>query len=202
MNNGDTVFGIGPRFPLPDGSFILEFMSEPTVLVRYGVISEVSRFAAPNEPVERGARVVVRTRRGLEIGTVLETVKAQTNGHSHDVDHGETTETILRTATGDDAATFDALQSAVPEEFAAWAGRIREWKLELELIDLEWTLDREKLILYVLGGRGPDCTKLALQAAAAGFQGIDVQPVDAGGLVQMPSSQGGGCGSGGCGCHV
>lgn len=175
-------------------------MSESIVLVRYGVISEVSRFVPSGEPIERGARVVVRTRRGLEIGTVLDTVKSRPNGHSNEED-GDSAETILRPATDNDAATFDELRTAVPQEYAAWSARIREWNLELELIDLEWTLDREKLILYVLGGRGPDCTKLALQAAAAGFSGIEVQPVDAGGLVTIPTSDGG-CGSGGCGCHT
>ena len=66
--------------------------------------------------------------------------------------------------------------------------------------DLEWTLDRQKLVLYVLGGRGPDTTRLALQAAAAGLSVIEVQPVSAEGVVPLPAA-GGGCGSGGCGCH-
>jgi hypothetical protein len=75
--------------------------------------------------------------------------------------------------------------------------------LNLELVDLEWIIDPRKLVLYVLNERGPDCTKLALQAAAAGLGIIEVQPIDAQGLVQLESS-GGGCGSGGCGsggCH-
>jgi hypothetical protein len=82
--------------------------------------------------------------------------------------------------------------------FPEWITRITEWELMLELIDLEWTLDRQKLILYVLNDRGPDCTKLALQAAAAGLGTIEVQPVTAEGLVTPPASTGG-CGSCGCG---
>ncbi len=77
------------------------------------------------------------------------------------------------------------------------AGRIDEWKLSLELIDLEWTLDKSKLILYVLNDRGPESTKLALQAAAAGWGTIEVQPVGPDGPISV--SQGGGCGSGHCG---
>ena len=75
-----------------------------------------------------------------------------------------------------------------------------EWKLDLDLVDLEWTLDRQKLVLYVLGGRGPEATKLALQAAAAGLAVVEVQPVTADGPVPLPPA-GGGCGSGGCGCE-
>jgi hypothetical protein len=68
------------------------------------------------------------------------------------------------------------------------------------LIDLEWTLDDAKQILYVLTSRGPDATNLALHAAAEGLGVIEVQPVAAEGLIPLPS-EGGGCGSGGCGCH-
>ena len=69
----------------------------------------------------------------------------------------------------------------------------------MELLDLEWTLDRGKLVVYVLGGRGPDTTRLALLAAASGQASIEVQPVSTEGLVPLERS-GGGCGSGGCGC--
>ena len=76
---------------------------------------------------------------------------------------------------------------------ALFASRLR--------FDMEWTLDRQKLVLYVLGGRGPETTKLALQAAAAGLAVVEVQPVDANGPVPVPAAGGGGCGSGGCGSH-
>ena len=73
-------------------------------------------------------------------------------------------------------------------------------QFELELIDMEWLLDREQLILYVLNERGSDCTKLALYSAAKGLGTIVVQPVGMDGLVQMPTATTGGCGSGGGGC--
>ncbi|HIK93535.1 MAG TPA: hypothetical protein EYG03_16425, partial [Planctomycetes bacterium] len=52
------------------------------VLVRYGVVPQVARFAAPNEVAEviaerqvHGMRVVVDTDRGTEIGHLLEVVR-------------------------------------------------------------------------------------------------------------------------------
>jgi hypothetical protein len=83
------------------------------------------------------------------------------------------------------------------EAFPLWCARISQWNLNLELIDIEWTLDHQKLILYVLCDRGPDSTKLALQAAAGGFGVIEVQPVASTGLVTIPKAS---CGSGGGGC--
>ena len=107
---------------------------------------------------------------------------------------------LFRSATSEDQETDQQLRDEARSAFDIWCERITKWELELELIDLEWTADRQKLILYVINHRGPDCTKLALQAAAAGLGRIEVQPVTADGLVTVPeSSPGGGCGT--CGCH-
>lgn len=142
--------------------------------------------------------MIVRSRRGIELGTVLEVVNADADrsAATDDVEH-ESMENLLRVATDDDLTRADELRAAAQAEFVVWQKRLRDWNLELELIDAEWMLDKQKLVLYVLGGRGPDTTKLALQAATLGFP-IEVQPVNAEGLVQIES--GCGCGHGGtCG---
>lgn len=169
-------------------------------LVRYGTIPEVARFACGSVTgLTRGTAVVVETHRGLQIGTYLERV---TPVHPADRDGSPppvVSNPILRTATEEDVASAARLQQEAIAGFDQWTARIAGWDLDLELIDLEWTLDRDKLILYVLSERGPDCTKLALQAAAAGLGIVEVQPVTAEGLVSQPASTGGGCGSCGCG---
>jgi cell fate regulator YaaT (PSP1 superfamily) len=166
------------------------------VLVRYGTVSEVARFSrAADAVLERGERVVVRSHRGVEIGTLLEDLIPQLDNAGNDTE--PTSLCILRTATREDEHTANRLKDECEQEFQIWRRRIDEWKLDLELIDLEWTLDKSKLILYVLNDRGPECTKLALQAAAAGLGTVEVQPVGPEGPV-TPSREGG-CGSGHCG---
>jgi cell fate regulator YaaT (PSP1 superfamily) len=178
------------------------------VLVRYGTISEVARFAIPADFArQRGDRVVVRTHRGVELGTLLQDAasashqatngggSAATNHDGDDLDPGQ--QSILRTATVDDEQTGARHRSQCEQEYDQWKGRIDDWNLRLELIDLEWTLDKAKLILYVLNDRGPESTKLALQAAAAGYGIVEVQPVGPEGPIA--ASAGGGCGSGHCG---
>ncbi len=161
-----------------------------TWLVRYGAVPEVGRFILRADvPLERGAAVVVRTHRGLQLGEALEAVSASKAE--------ETDFEIVRPATVDDQSAETRLKSRCEAEFYEWCRRIVLWNLSLELIDLERTLDDEKLILYVLTERGPATTTLALQAAAEGLGIIEVQPVTAAGLVAASS---GGCGSGGCGC--
>jgi len=164
-------------------------------LVRYGAVPEVARFAQTgNVTPGRGESVVVETHRGLQVGSVLERLKPSPGAAPAEMDFR-----IERVATVDDLATARSLTRECEDAFEVWCARILQWNLNLELIDLEWTLDRQKLILYVLCERGPDSTKLALQAAAAGLGIIEIQPVSATGLVQ-PEPSGGSCGSGGGGC--
>jgi cell fate regulator YaaT (PSP1 superfamily) len=170
------------------------------VLVRYGAISEVARFVnASGRPLDRGTPVVVQSHRGLESGLLLEDAPAEFDRSAQresDEPAVDTTQ-ILRPLTDEDRRASQLLRSDCEGQYARWQARIREWNLKLELIDLEWTLDRSKLILYVLNDRGPECTRLALQAAAAGLGIVEVQSVGADGLVPMESGHG--CGSGGCG---
>jgi cell fate regulator YaaT (PSP1 superfamily) len=165
------------------------------VLARYGVIPDVVRCSAelPGE-LQRGESVVIRTHRGVELATVLQRLEPSPEPDA--VESAPTSE-VLRQASLDDLQRAEELSARAQTEFSQWEQRIREWGLDLQLIDLERLLDESKLVLYVLNARGPECTKLALQAAAAGLGLIEVQPVSAEGLVTLPS--GGGCGS--CGCN-
>jgi len=179
-------------------------MSEPdmseTVLVRYGLIPEVARFRMDgNGPYQRGERVVVQSHRGMEVGDVLETVAGSNPTSDESTDESELQPHVLRRTDEDDEDRQQRQQAECAGEFDEWAMRIAQWGLELELIDLEWLLDRSKLVLYVLNDRGSDCTKLALYAAAEGIGPVEVQPVNAEGLVRLETAGGGGCGTGG-GC--
>lgn len=171
-------------------------------LVRYGAIPEVARFwALGDDTLERDQRVVIESPRGLEIGTLLQKIPAQ---KAPDAEETPPELLIVRPATPADEAADQEMREECQVAYAEWWSRIRDWQLELELVDLEWTLDRQKLILYVLTGRGPDTTKLALFAATAGYASVEVQPVSKDGLVPLPAPQGGGCGcgdGGGCSTH-
>src|SRR5262249_54730258 len=156
------------------------------LLVRYGTISEVARFSCVSTSNwTRGDQVVVRTRRGLELGTLLEDPPRGSDAKSAPSDDSDET-CIVRRAGDNDAQMAQSIRHECEQQFDAWRRRIETWRLQLELIDLEWMLDRTKLVIYVLNDRGPECTKLALQAAAAGLGIIEVQPVGAEGLITLP----------------
>jgi len=178
------------------------------LLVRYGAIPEIGRFACAGETVPtRGTSVVVQTLRGRELGTVLESARPVPPPASrfdapdeHPPSEQElSSQRVLHVASREDLEHAAMLRTEAQRAFADWQRRMAGWNLQLDLIDLEWTLDRQKLLLYVLGGRGPETTRLALLAAAAGLSVVDVQPVGPEGIVAEPKKSGG-CGSGGCGC--
>jgi hypothetical protein len=172
-----------------------------TVLVRYGAIPEVARFANPQSvPLDRGTDVVVATHRGPELGAVLEMLRPSVEPR-HDDTQPDPTGEVLRLATDLDRQRAVDLRREAADAFTGWEQRIAEWRLDLQLIDLEWTIDESRLILYVLNDRGPECAKLALQAAAGGWGVIDVQPVSMDGLVPRETGHGHGGGCGSCGCH-
>ena len=187
------------------------------VLARYGSVPQVARFSIDDSSAndftgndftgrvsrenketsfpERGDQIVVNTERGQELATVLEAMLST----SSDAVTGE----ITRLASTEDIDRATRLQQQANNQFDEWSERIANWKLQLELVDLEWTLD-EKLILYVLNDRNAETTRLALLTAANGLGIVHVQPVAAEGILAIEQSGGcgsGGCGSGGCSSH-
>ena len=183
---------------LPDHNRMSTVSLRETVLARYGAVPEVARFRIiPLDDLKRDTPVILRTHRGVELGTLLQDV----DDRYERVSPSEAASGIcvLRAATEEDLRAFAETRLDGEAQFDAWCRRIAEWNLHLQLVDLEWLIEPKKLVLYVLSERGPDCTKLALQAAASGLGIIEVQPINAQGLVPLKSQ--GGCGTGGCGCH-
>ena len=168
------------------------------VLARYGAIPQVARFGVSanqrqqiGTKLRHGAELVVETDRGPEIASVLDVLEAKIVAEDSAV-----TGNVLRAATSSDTTQFQENRRIADQDFVGWQRSLEKWQLQLQLIDVEWTLDREKVILYVLNGQDAETTRLALLAAAAGKGIIHVQPVASEGIVY--SSQGQGCGSGSC----
>ena len=178
-----------------------EFSKSPThvVLVRYGVVPQVARFEVSEQlysvavdQLVHGSQVVVDSDRGPEVGQLLEVLRPWTAA-----DENPVTGNVQRIALTEDLRLNAENRRRSDLEFFDWQQRIADWQLQLQLVDVEWTLDGKQIVLYVLNGQDAEATRLALLAAAAGLGIIHVQPVAAEGIVQKTS--GGGCGSGGCG---
>lgn len=156
------------------------------VLVRYGAMGEVGRFSCGELAVKIGEPVVVDSPRGVQLGMAFAEAKSIENEE-------DVTRPVLRRASEADEIEAKRLRERCEDSYGAWENRIGEWEVDLQLVDLEFTLEGEKQILYVLNDRGPETTTLALRAAAAGLGIVEVQPVGLEGVVETSGS--GGCGS-------
>lgn len=196
----DDAVSTAPDESIPDASTPANKQEHwPVVLVRYGRIPEVARFGLPDGlSGRRGDHVVIASPRGQLIGEVLEHLRRDPNptADGQPREEPETTGAVERLATKADLERQAGLDAQADAAFIDWAERIQDWGIELELLDVECTLD-ERTTLYVLNDRGAEPTKLALRAVTEHLGLVDVQPVTADGVV--PPQGGGGCGS--CGSH-
>lgn len=173
-------------------------MEQLIYLIRYGQVPEVARaLASESLSCERGQTVMLRSDRGLQAAVVLDLLSTKADSRVRDGLAEEVSFEIVRCAQADDLSAIETQDSERIGLCALWQTRIRDWQLNIELLDIELTHDAApKTILYVLNDRGAETTRLALLAAAAGHGVIEVQPVTASGLAPIAR---GGCGSGGCG---
>jgi len=170
------------------------------VLARYGRVPQVARFLCSDWKPERGDSIVVTTERGEELASTLLTQPQMPRPGQDSGEDDDLTGEVVRKATDEDLISIAELQSLADDVYLKWQQLASEKKLQLEIIDAEYTLSR-RLVLYVLNGRGAETTRLALLAAASGYGVINVQPVSAEGIV-IETEKSGGCSSGSCGCST
>jgi cell fate regulator YaaT (PSP1 superfamily) len=111
--------------------------------IRVGILGHVGRFAAADAArYPRGARVICRTKRGLELGEVLAAA---------DEFAPATDGMLLRRVTVEDDLLLDRLRRHRDDAFAACSQRIAERGLPVILVDVEHLFDGASLFFYFLG---------------------------------------------------
>lgn len=128
-------------------------------LVRYSLLGQVGRFVAADAVLyPRRSRVIVRSPRGLEIGTVLSEpavgdATAQIDGQ------------ILRRMTVEDDLLEARLEKHRHTAFAACATLLAEHQVPAALIDVEHLFDGQGLFFYFLGDVPAEADLLTQQLA-------------------------------------
>jgi cell fate regulator YaaT (PSP1 superfamily) len=112
--------------------------------VRVGVLGHVGRFSAVDSAVyPRGARVICRTARGLEVGEVLSTGDGNSPG-SGDGD-------LLRGMTVEDELLWDRIGRNRESAFEACTQLLGEHGVTEVLMDVEHLFDGQSIFFYFLG---------------------------------------------------
>ena len=111
--------------------------------ISFKEVGKIYWFDPHNLTVKKGDRVVVETVRGVELGQVIEDPK--------EID--ETTlehelKPILRIANKNDLKVYQENLEKAPKSLEICKEIVKKNNLEMKLLDCEFTLDRQKIIIY------------------------------------------------------
>ena len=135
-----------------------------TYVVRYGRMRFLGEYAGPGDQEHRrGQQVVIRSDRGTELGEVLCPATRRPREYLENPVQGE----ILRPATGEDLDQEAALDAAQKEAFATCQELIARRRLQMDLVDVEVILGRERIVFYYLAEKRVDFRELVKDLARA-----------------------------------
>lgn len=111
--------------------------------VRFKKAGKVYYFDPVGLNVERENHVIVETSRGIEYGKVVIGKK--------EVDESDVVlplKKVIRVADQQDAKVVEENKNAAKEAFQIGLEKIRQHQLQMKLVDVEYTFDRNKVIFY------------------------------------------------------
>lgn len=145
---------------------------EKITQVKLREVGQSLYFKCSEEKIMPGDYVIVEADRGTDYGHVVLVVEnkpesnglasdkpegngGQPNSHSHSQSHKPAKESqeeplrkVLRLATGNDLKQIDDNKLKAKEDFGRAQAKIEEYKLDMKLVDCEYSFDRSKVIFY------------------------------------------------------
>ncbi len=163
--------------------------------VRVGVLGSVGRFVSTDSSrYRRGARVICRTPRGLEVGEVLATAEPMVTQPPQG--------SLLRRLTVEDDLLLARLEKNRAAAFAACSARLAELAAPAILVEVEHLFDGQSLFFYFLGEADPRLDAITNELAEVYEAKAQLQKfadtLTAGCGPNCGTEEGGGCTSGGC----
>ncbi|MGN0476994.1 MAG: stage 0 sporulation family protein [Ruminococcus sp.] len=111
--------------------------------VRFKEVGKIYYFDPDNFDFSQGDRVIVETSRGVECGTVaLANKEVEDNKIVHPL------KKVLRQATKKDLAHLEENKAREKEAMKICEEKIHKHKLEMKLVDVEYTFDNSKILFY------------------------------------------------------
>ena len=167
--------------------------------VRYSVLGNIARFATTGGlQYPRGAKVVLQTDRGLELGEVLRHTDSDSSQFSTHADYGGT---ILRLVTDSDRMLAERLDRYRLKAMDACDELLAARSVSAVLVDGEQLFDGESLFFYFLGEVTDEINEITSELAATYDTQIQFKRFAqtlAEGCGPDCGTKEGGCESGGC----
>lgn len=135
-------------------------------IVRHGAMRMLGEFVAENEVTySRGARVVVKTERGMELGDILCPATPQAVAYLPEPTNGE----IVRSMSAEDYQREGKIQVESKQQFETAGRLVAEHRLAMQLVDVEPIFGGERIVFYFLSDKRVDFREL-VRAMAREFQ--------------------------------
>ncbi|WP_114572240.1 PSP1 domain-containing protein [Exiguobacterium flavidum] len=140
--------------------------------VRFKEAGKIYYFAPGQASLLRGQHVIVETVRGIEYGEVVVAGKQMDED-----DVVLPLKPILRIADDKDAMIVRENKVAALDAHAVCVSKIREHRLDMKLVDVEYTFDRNKVIFYFTAEGRVDFRELVKDLAAVFRTRIELRQI-------------------------
>ena len=140
--------------------------------VRFRPIGKIYYFDPQNFEVEAGSFVIVETARGVEYGKVVL--------GRREVEEGKITASlkpIIRIATEDDTRRYEDNKKKSKRAFGICLEKIAKHKLDMKLIEAEYTFDNNKVLFYFTADRRIDFRELVKDLASVFKTRIELRQI-------------------------
>lgn len=140
--------------------------------VRFRTAGKIYFFDPLKFDVKRGDHVIVETARGIEYGTVV--------GNPKEVEDDKVIQPlkpVLRVATARDTEQENANKQKEREAFKICLEKIKKHKLDMKLIDAEYTFDNNKVLFYFTADGRIDFRELVKDLASVFKTRIELRQI-------------------------
>ncbi len=140
--------------------------------VRFKDAGKVYFFAPLGHTVKEGDCVIVETSRGQEFGFVASPNQFVPTGRIF-----QPLRQVIRIATEEDVKRYEGNRELEKEAFPICQQKIKDHKLEMKLIEVEYTFDNNKLICYYSAENRVDFRELARDLASVFRTRIELRQI-------------------------
>ena len=140
--------------------------------IRFKPSGKIYYFDPASAILEEGSHVIVETARGIEYGTVV-----ISNRKVSEKDIVLPLRSVIRAATEEDDAVYAENKRKEKEASKICLEKIAEHKLEMKLVDVEYTFDNSKLLFYFTADGRVDFRELVKSLASVFRTRIELRQI-------------------------
>lgn len=140
--------------------------------VRFRNAGKIYYFDPKKLPIKKGDHVIVETARGIEYGSVVADTREVTDDQVV-----QPLKPVIRIANADDNARAQRNKEKEKEAFRICLEKIRKHKLEMKLIDTEYTFDNNKVLFYFTADGRIDFRELVKDLASVFKTRIELRQI-------------------------